>query len=124
MGIIPWDRPSSAFGYAQVIDSTWEWYKTSTLNSNASRANFKDVTDFIGWYVNKSEKILGIQKNDAFNQYLAYHEGHTGWKNKNYINKNWLINAAKNVNKNNKIYNKQLIDCENKLNKRGIFGFL
>ena len=81
-GIIPGKRPSSAFGYAQVTNPTWDWYKSKTNNKNASRANFKDITDFIGWYVEQSNKILGLSKKDAFNQYLAYHEGHNGWKNK------------------------------------------
>ena len=58
-GIIPGKRPSSAFGYAQVTDPTWDWYKSKTNNKNASRANFKDVTDFIGWYVNQTNKMLG-----------------------------------------------------------------
>ena len=49
---------------------------------NPSRANFSDVTDFIGWYSEQTEKMLGISKNDYYNQYLAYHEGHSGWKNR------------------------------------------
>ena len=27
MGIIPWKRPTTAFGYAQAIDSTWARYQ-------------------------------------------------------------------------------------------------
>ena len=44
-GFIPSGRLSSAFGYAQVIDSTWEWYKDSTNNRYASRTSFRDSTD-------------------------------------------------------------------------------
>ena len=62
LGIIPGSRPSSAFGFAQVTDPTWNWYKSRTGNKNASRANFYDVTDFIGWYTEQSNKILGISK--------------------------------------------------------------
>ena len=122
--LIPWKRPSSAFGYAQVVDPTWDWYKTKTGNKNASRANFADITDFIGWYVVQSENMVGIKKDDAFNQYLAYHEGQMGWKKKTYQDKNWLINAARNVEKKSLIYNSQLKECEEKLNKKGLFGFL
>ena len=50
LGIIPGARPSTAFGYAQVTNPTWIWYKSKTGNKNASRANFDDITDFIGWY--------------------------------------------------------------------------
>ena len=66
--------------------------------------------------------MLGISKKDYYNQYLAYHEGHGGWKKKSYNSKKWLIEVAKNVETNAKQYNIQLIECENKLNKKGIFG--
>ena len=121
-GIIPGFRPSTAFGFAQVTNPTWDWYKTKTGNKNASRANFADVTDFIGWYVTQSEKIAGISKNDFYNQYLAYHEGQGGWKKGTHENKKWLIDVAKNVATNANMYNNQLKECENKLNKKGIFG--
>ena len=122
LGIFPGSRPSTAFGYAQVINPTWDWYKKKTGNSNASRANFSDVTDFIGWYTTQSENIVGISKNDFYNQYLAYHEGHGGWKKKSYLDKLWLIKVAKNVERNAKMYNNQLTSCESSLNKKGFFG--
>ena len=121
-GIIPTSRPSTAFGYAQVTNPTWNWYKDKTGNKNASRANFKDVTDFIGWYSNQSKKLVGIPLNDFYNQYLAYHEGHSGWSNESYLEKKWLIEVAKNVESRAKLYNNQLKDCETKLNKKGLFG--
>ena len=122
LGIFPGSRPSTAFGYAQVTNPTWEWYKTKTQNNNASRANFSDVTDFIGWYTTQSKNIVGISKNDFYNQYLAYHEGQGGWKKKSYLDKLWLIEVAKTVERNAKMYNNQLIDCESSLNKKGFFG--
>ena len=122
LGIFPGSRPSTAFGYAQVTNPTWEWYKTKTGNNNASRANFSDVTDFIGWYTTQSKNIIGISKNDFYNQYLAYHEGQGGWKKKSYLEKKWLIDVAKNVERKAKMYNNQLKDCENSLNKKGFFG--
>ena len=123
-GFIPINRPSSAFGYAQVTDSTWSWYKSNTKNKNASRANFHDISDFIGWYVEQSNKMLGLSKNDAFNQYLAYHEGQGGWKKESYKSKKWLIEAAKNVEINANKYNNQLKNCEKQLDNRGLFGIL
>mgnify|MGYP003968702307 FL=1 len=122
LGIFPGSRPSTAFGYAQVTNPTWEWYKTKTGNNNASRANFSDVTDFIGWYTTQSKNIIGISKKDFYNQYLAYHEGQGGWKKKSYLEKKWLIDVAKNVERNAKMYNNQLKDCENSLNMKGFFG--
>ena len=122
LGIFPGSRPSTAFGYAQVTNPTWEWYKTKTGNNNASRANFSDVTDFIGWYTTQSKNIVGISKNDFYNQYLAYHEGQGGWKKESYLDKLWLIEVAKTVERNAKMYNNQLKDCESSLNKKGFFG--
>ena len=121
-GIIPTSRPSTAFGYAPVTNPTWDWYKTKTGNKNASRANFADVTDFIGWYTTQSEKLVGISKNDFYNQYLAYHEGQGGWKKETYLDKKWLIEVAKTVERNAKMYNNQLKECEGKLNMKGFFG--
>ena len=121
-GLIPGSRPSTAFGYAQVTNPTWDWYKNRIGNKNASRANFGDITDFIGWYATQSNKMLGISMNDYYNQYLAYHEGQGGWKNKTFNSKKWLLKIAKKVETQSNIYNNQLADCENKLNKKGIFG--
>ena len=121
-GLIPAGRPSTAFGYAQVTNPTWDWYKSSTNKNNASRANFKDVTDFIGWYSDQTSKMLGIKKHDFYNQYLAYHEGHGGWKKKSFKSKKWLIEVAKKVESNGNKYNIQLKECETKLNKKGLFG--
>ena len=121
-GIIPGPRPSTAFGYAQVTNPTWDWYKKRTGNFNASRANFSDITDFIGWYTTQSNKMLGISMNDYYNHYLAYHEGQGGWKKKTFNSKKWLLEIAKKVETQSNIYNYQLKDCESKLNKKGIFG--
>ena len=113
--IVPFKRPSSSFGYSQAVKGTWEQYKKETGNKLASRARFKDSVDFIGWYSNKSESILKISKNDAFKQYLAYHEG---WGNfKHYRKNKKVIRLAKKVEKQSHIYKKQLSKCKNSLNK-------
>jgi len=113
--IIPYKRPSSSFGYSQAVKGTWEQYKKETGNKLATRARFKDSVDFIGWYTNKSEKILKISKKDAFRQYLAYHEG---WGNyKNYKNNQKVIILAKKVKKQSDKYKSQLKKCQKKLNR-------
>jgi hypothetical protein len=113
--VIPYKRPSSSFGYSQAVKGTWEQYKKETGNKLATRARFKDSVDFIGWYTNKTEKILKISKQDAFKQYLAYHEG---WGNyKHYKNNKKVIGLAKKVESQSNIYKKQLSKCRNSLNK-------
>ena len=123
LGIIPWKRKSSAFGYTQAIDATWDWYRTENKKPLASRVNFADAIDFTGWYINKSNKINGISKSDAYSQYLAYHEGHGGYKKKSYKNQNWLIDVANKVKLRSDKYRSQLNECEHKFKKKflGIF---
>ncbi len=119
--IVPYKRPSSSFGYSQAIKGTWKQYKLETGNKFATRTRFKDSVDFIGWYTNKTEKILKVSKNDAFKQYIAYHEG---WGNyKNYKKNKKVIGLANKVEKQSNIYKKQLSNCRNSLstNKYIIF---
>ena len=114
--IIPFKRPSSSFGYSQAVKGTWEQYKNETGNKLATRARFKDSVDFIGWYTNKTQKILKISKKDAFRQYLAYHEG---WGNyKNYKKNQKVILLAKKVKKQSDKYKSQLKKCQKKLNRK------
>ena len=110
---IPWTRPSDAFGYAQVLDSTWEWYKDKTGNWFADRDDYKDAVDFIGWYGNISYNTLKISKWDAYGQYLAYHEGHGGYKRRTYLKKKWLMQVAEKVKANANRYALQLKQCKN-----------
>ena len=111
--VVPYKRPSSSFGYSQAVKGTWKQYKEETGNKLATRTRFKDSVDFIGWYTNKTEKILKVSKNDAFMQYVAYHEG---WGNfKNYKTNKKIINLAKKVEKQSNIYKQQLLECKNSL---------
>lgn len=113
--IIPWKRPTSAYGFAQATDGTWEWYQKDTGNSDADRDDFADASDFIGWYVNKSTKDLGISRNDVVSQYLAYHEGHGGFKAKSYQHKKGLMKIARKVARNASRYKTQLSRCASDL---------
>ena len=113
--IVPYKRPSSSFGYSQAVKGTWEQYKKETGNKLATRARFKDSVDFIGWYTSKTQSILNISQEDAFKQYVAYHEG---WGNYKYYKKNKkVINLAKRVEKQSLIYKKQLSQCGKRLSK-------
>ena len=115
--VIPWFRKSSAYGYAQVKDATWDWYKTKTGNRWADRDDFEDAVDFIGWYGSVSNKRLGLSKWDAYSQYLAYHEGHGGYERKTYNKKPWLVKVARKVDSRAKNYRAQLASCEKSLDK-------
>ncbi|MEJ2644771.1 MAG: hypothetical protein P8180_07530 [Gammaproteobacteria bacterium] len=63
--VIPWFRTSSAYGYAQIKDGTWDRYLDATGRWHADRDDFADVVDFIGWYCDLSHRLLGISKSDS-----------------------------------------------------------
>jgi len=111
LGVIPMGRHSSAYGYSQAIDGTWDWYRRSTGKRSAKRDKFRDAVDFMGWYMNESTKRVSISKTDTYNQYLAYHQGHTGFKRGSYRSKTWLVNIAAKVQARADMYKAQLATC-------------
>ena len=111
LGVIPMGRQSSAYGYSQALDGTWDEYEKETGHRSARRDNIRDATDFMGWYINGSTERLGLSKTDAESQYLAYHEGRTGYVNKSYEAKGWLVTVAQRVGARAEMYRTQLASC-------------
>jgi hypothetical protein len=114
--IFPGPRKSDAYGYSQAKNSTWRWYQESSGNGWASRSNFADAADFIGWYNAQSSAGAGIKPGDAYNLYLAYHEGLGGYKRGSYKSKSWLPPVARKVAQRANRYTTQLAGCEDRLN--------
>ncbi|WP_189367493.1 transglycosylase SLT domain-containing protein [Tateyamaria omphalii] len=110
-GVIPTGRISSAFGYSQALDGTWDEYLTSTGKRVARRDRIRDATDFMGWYMAETNARLGIPLSDTRNQYLAYHEGRTGYTRGSYRNKAWLMRVAGEVDARSDLYARQLRSC-------------
>ena len=115
--VFPGSRPSSAFGYAQALDETWQEYEQKSGNSRASRANFSDAIDFVGWYNANSSRISNISNNNAMHLYYAYHEGNGGYQRASYRNKQWLVDAASRVQANSSRFATQLDGCRRELDK-------
>ncbi len=111
LGVIPMGRQSSAYGFSQALDGTWEQYQRETGKRRAKRDRIRDASDFIGWYMNKSYERNGIHPSDTRNQYLAYHEGHTGFARGSYNGKSWLLNVANDVDARAQLYQAQLAGC-------------
>jgi len=111
IGVIPMGRQSSAFGFSQALDATWKEYQQDQRRFSAKRDRFGDAVDFMGWYMHESNQRLGISKYDARNQYLAYHEGRTGFARGSYNSKSWLVRVSQSVADRSQMYRNQLIQC-------------
>ena len=111
LGVIPMGRQSSAFGYSQALDATWDEYLESEGRWRAKRDEIRDASDFMGWYMNLTRDRNGISLHDARNQYLAYHEGHTGFSRQSYNSKAWLVGVAGKVDSRAKLYERQITGC-------------
>lgn len=111
LGVIPMGRQSSAFGYSQALDATWDEYRADQNRRSAKRDRITDATDFMGWYFNETQRRNGVALTDARNQYLAYHEGHTGFRKGTYNRKSWLVGVAGKVEARSFMYRDQLAGC-------------
>lgn len=119
--IIPWKRPSSAYGYTQALRGTWAHYKQKNGGLFSSRGDFADGVDFIGWYANQANIRAGIPRSDAYPLYLAYHEGVGGYMKKSYLKKPWLISVAHKVKARSQLYEMQINSCRNSLSSRSFW---
>ncbi len=113
--IIPWKRPTSAYGYSQAVDGTWDAYKQDTDHHWSSRDAFGDAANFIGWFAHRAHERAGISMTNAYAQYLAYHEGIGGYLARTYRSKQWLIDIAHSVQRRAWVYRSQLLRCESSL---------
>lgn len=118
--VLPGRRPSSAFGYAQALNTTWDWYREDTGRRGADRDDFGDAVDFVGWYASMSRSQSNISLDDPYRLYLAYHEGHGGYNRGTYRGKSWLERAAREVETDARRYDAQIDRCDHLLGRRWI----
>lgn len=111
-GFIPWGNVTSAYGYAQALNGTWQQYQQDTKNYNTNRDKFGGASDFIGWYCNKAHQKLGIDLHNAYALYLAYHEGLAGYAEQTYAQKSWLLQVAHTVQQRANEYRQQISQCK------------
>lgn len=79
LGVVPWKRKSTAYGYSQALNGTWDEYRRETGRSMARRSDFSDAVDFVGWYHAKTVRKHGISPTDTFTLYLNYRYGWSGF---------------------------------------------
>ena len=111
LGVLPMGRQSSAYGYAQALDATWKEYQRDEGGRGARRTDIKDAADFMGWYMTETRERTGVPLTDARNQYLAYHEGRTGYLRGSHNSKSWLLRVSGEVNARAILYQRQLAAC-------------
>jgi hypothetical protein len=111
LGLLPWTRLSSAYGYAQATDEAWEDYLDATDRWFVDRDDFADALDFVGWYNHRSHKHLGIAKYDAYHLYLAYYTGPTGYRRGVWKNSGTIKGYATKVTNQAARYKRQLDGC-------------
>ena len=108
---VPLPRRSSAYGYPQAQDGTWNEYSQQAGSWLSSRSDFADSIDFIGWYMDKTHKRNKVATSQADLHYFAYHEGWTGYRRGSYKKKTWLKAVAARVLRRSQTYQKQLDQC-------------
>ena len=109
LGVIPMGRASSAYGYSQALDGTWEEYVAE--QGRARRDDIADAADFMGWYMADSAEMLGLPLWDVENHYLAYHEGRSGYARQSHLEKGWLLRVAADLEGRAAMYDSQLAAC-------------
>ncbi|HEY6130565.1 MAG TPA: transglycosylase SLT domain-containing protein [Halioglobus sp.] len=123
-GVIPWLRPSSAYGYSQAKTTTWDEYQHDAGRFGADRNDFANAIDFVGWYNQQSQKRCAIPLQNTYGLYLAYHEGHGGYNRATYLKNASLMTVARKVESRANNYQAQLINCESKLERsKGFFDW-
>lgn len=123
LGIVPWRRPSSAYGYAQAVNGTWDAYVRATGDYWRKRNDFADATDFVHWYMREATRQNQVAPTDAYNLYLNYHEGTAGFRRGTYKKKKWLAAVALKVQRRADDYRAQYSRCKDSF-KPGFWGRL
>jgi hypothetical protein len=100
--VLPGPRLSSAYGYAQAVDSTWNDYMLQSGNWDARRDRFADAIDFVGWY----------------------HEGNSGFARGSFENKPWLLDTGSRVQANAERFDEQFSRCQDDLDKNWFFRLI
>jgi len=111
LGFIPGKRQSSAYGYAQALDGTWDEYRRASGKATARRTNFSDAAGFIGWYHATSMRKNNVRADDAYNLYLNYYLGHAGYAKGSGRSNATAVRGAERMQRLAQQYDSQLRQC-------------
>ncbi|MCY4130765.1 MAG: hypothetical protein OXG15_16195 [Gammaproteobacteria bacterium] len=118
LGFIPGKRLSTSFGYSQAKEETWSDYIRDTKNRTASRSNFADSIDFVGWYLSRAVEHLGVAATDTEALYASYHVGLSGYQSGSWRNSPSIRNSVATFQRQVQRYERQLRTCTVR-NRRG-----
>lgn len=71
--------------------------------------------------MNKTYSVNRVSKWDAYGQYLNYHEGWGGYRQRSYDAKPWLKTVSQKVQTRASLYGAQYKSCEQELSGGGWF---
>ncbi len=111
LGFIPGKRASSAYGYSQALDGTWDQYQKEAGGWSARRTNFADAIDFVGWYHQKTVDTYSVSPDDAYSLYLAYYSGWGAFGKGTWRSNASLMSYAKSTAKMADDYRTQMQGC-------------
>ena len=111
LGFIPGKRKSSSLGYSQAKEETWNDYVKATKNRTASRTNFADSIDFVGWYLNRAVTHLGVASSNTEALYASYHVGLSGYQSGAWRNSPTIRNSVATFQRQVQRYEQQLRTC-------------
>ena len=112
-GLIPWTRPTSAYGYAQALDPAWGEYLAANGDGWFTvRTDMEHALDFVGWYNHLTHRQLGVSFYNPRQLYLAYHEGRGGYQRRSFDQKPAITALAGRVQNRAFRYDNQLQACE------------
>lgn len=124
LGVLPGFRPSTAYGFGQVLDGTWQEYLDSEASVGARRNRMDDVLDFIGWYASVIERRAGVTRGSVRELYLAYHQGPAGYARGSHRGQAWLLRTADGVEARARRYEAQYAACRADLDRRSWLPFI
>ncbi|MCY4094057.1 MAG: transglycosylase SLT domain-containing protein [Gammaproteobacteria bacterium] len=119
LGFIPGKRKSSSLGYSQAKEETWNDYIQATKNRTASRTNFADSIDFVGWYLNRAVRHLGVAPSNTEALYASYHVGLSGYQSGAWRDSSTIRNSIATFQRQVQRYERQIRTCT--VRNRGLF---
>lgn len=111
LGFIPGKRLSTSLGYSQAKEETWNDYVQDTKNRTASRTNFADSIDFVGWYLSRAVRHLGVAATNTEALYASYHVGLSGYQSGAWRNSPGIRNSVVTFQRQVQRYERQMRTC-------------